>query len=76
MATSRPSGLLPGSRYSEFVVTGIAAATDEDRWPVGQARAILLAAAGGKRPDAAAVRGDGTPDCRLTGGDWVEEGLL
>ena len=28
-----------------------------------------LAAAGGKRTDAAAVRGDGTPDCSPTGGD-------
>ena len=43
----------------------------EDWRPVGEARLTLLAAAGGERTDAAAVWGDGTPDCRATGGDQV-----
>jgi len=36
-----------------------------DRRPAGEARAALLAAAGGKRPNAAAVRGDGAPHFTL-----------
>jgi hypothetical protein len=44
-----------------------AAEVDQNRRPLDQARPILLAVAGGKPSDAAAVRGDGTKDCRLTG---------
>ena len=48
----------------------------EDRWPGDQEREVLLAAAGGKRTDAAAVRGDGAPDCRPTGGDGAGRTVL
>jgi hypothetical protein len=37
----------------------------------GEARAVVLAAAGRKWTDAAAVRGHGTADCRPAGGDGV-----
>ena len=36
-----------------------------------KARAVLLASAGGERPHVAAVRGDGAPDCRPTGGEGI-----
>src|ERR1035438_10291173 len=72
--TSRPSGLLPGSRYSEFGVTRLAAAADEDRRPADQARPVLLADAGREPSHTAAVRGDGRKDRRLAGGDGVEGG--
>jgi hypothetical protein len=55
----------------ELVTDEFAAAAGQDRRPVDQVRQVLLAAAGGKRADAAAVRGDVTPDCRPTAGDRV-----
>jgi len=51
-----------------LVADEFTAAAGEDRRLVDQAREVLLAAAGGKRSDAAAVRGHGVPDCRPTGG--------
>jgi hypothetical protein len=50
-----------------LVAEEFAAAVGENGWPVDQARPLLLAAAGGKSPNAAAVRGDGVKDRRLTG---------
>ena len=44
-----------------------AADVGQNRRPLDQAREVLLAAAGGKPSDAAAVRGDCTKDCRFTG---------
>jgi hypothetical protein len=60
----------------ELVTDEFAATAGEDRRPVDQAREVLLAAAGGKPTDTAAVRGDGAKDCRLAGGDWVGGRLL
>lgn len=42
----------------------------------GQTCAVLLAATGREPTDAAAVRGDGAQDRRLTGGDGVEGGWV
>ena len=56
----------------QLVADQFAATVGEDRRPVGEARALLLTAAGGKPFNAAAVRGDGATDCRLTGGDGVD----
>ena len=58
----------------QLVADQFAAAAGEDGRPVGQARAVLLADAGGERTDAAVVWGDGAKDCRLAGGDWLERG--
>ena len=58
--------LMGENKMSRF---GSAATVGEDRRPVGQARAVLLAAAGGKLFDAAAVWGDGATDRRPAGGD-------
>ena len=57
-----------------IVVDESATKIDEDRRLVGQARAVLLADAGRKPSDAAAVRGDGATDCGLAGGNWLEGG--
>ena len=56
----------------QLVADEFTAAAGENGRPIGQARAVLLAAAGGKRPDAAAVRGDGATDCGLAGEDWLD----
>ena len=61
-------------RIDNWFADQFAATVNEDRWPVGQARALLLAAAGGEPFNAAAVPGDGGKDCRLTGGDGLEGG--
>ena len=63
-------------RIDNWSLTSLQQRAGEDRRSVDQAREVLLAGASGKWPDAAAVRGDGTPDCRLTGGDWEEDGLV
>jgi hypothetical protein len=63
---------MPAEQDRQLVVDEFPAASGKDWRPADRAREALLAAAGGKRPDAAAVRGDGTPDCRLTGGGGGE----
>jgi len=45
-----------------------------NRRPVGKTCAVLLAAAGGKPPDAAALRSDGAEHCCLTGGNGLDGG--
>ena len=65
-----PAALLAQQQRTQ-TIDEPAAAAGEDRWPVAEARPILLAAAGGKRTDAPALRGDGTPDCRPTSGHGV-----
>ncbi len=45
----------------------LAATRDRDGWPAREARAILLVAAGGRTPDAAAVRGDRVAACDPVG---------
>jgi hypothetical protein len=58
----------------QLVAYEFAAAAGENRRPVGEARAVLLADAGGERTDPAVVWGDGAKDCRLAGGNWLERG--
>src|ERR1019366_8118360 len=56
------------------VADQLAATIDEDRWPVGEARPILLANVGGEPSHAAVVREHGPADRCAGGGDRVEEG--
>jgi hypothetical protein len=58
----------------QLVVDEPAAAIGEDGWPTGQARPVLLAAAGGESSDAAAICGDDAKDRRLADGDGVDAG--
>jgi hypothetical protein len=46
----------------------------QNRRPVDQARAVLLAAAGGKPSDAAAVRIDFAKDLGVAPADWIGRG--
>ncbi len=59
-----------------MVADQLTATHREDRRPVGQARAVLQVAAGGKPSDATAVRGDGATDRRLPSSDDVDEACL
>ena len=61
----------PATARRQLVANEPATTVGEDGRPVDQARAVLLAASGGEPSDAAAVWGDGTPDCRPTGGVGV-----
>jgi hypothetical protein len=63
--------VLPGS-IRQLVADEFTSAAGEDRGQADQTCAVLLAAPGREPTDAAAVRGDGAQDCRLTGGDRVE----
>jgi hypothetical protein len=56
----------------QLVVDEPAAAIGQDGWPIGQARAVLLAALGREPSDQAAFWGDGGTDRRLAGGDGVD----
>jgi hypothetical protein len=62
----RKAGFLetPGIRRRGLKLSAsqLAATAGEDRRPVGQTCALLLATAGGRTSDAAAVRGDAGPD--------------
>ena len=49
-----------------LVADELAAAAGENGWTTGQARQILLAAAGGKPPHAAAVWKHAAKDCGVT----------
>ena len=51
------------------VADQLAATNDEDRWPVGEARPILLANVGGEPSHAAVVREHGPADRCAGGGD-------
>lgn len=55
----------------ELVADQLAAAAGEDRWTAGQTCALLLATAGGRTSDAAAVRGDAGPDRAATATDGI-----
>jgi len=61
-------------RIEHWSLTSLQQRLVKNRWPVGEARAVLLVTARGERTDATAVRGDGAKDCRLTGGKWLEGG--
>lgn len=54
-----------------FVIGEPAAAIGEDGWPIDQARPILLAAARGEPPDAAALWKHGAADCRAALADRI-----
>jgi hypothetical protein len=69
-----PSGPGAAEEDRQLVADQFAATVCEDRRQADQARAVLLAAAGGELSDAAAVRGDSPKDCRLAGGDGVDGG--
>ena len=64
--------VLPTDR--QLVVDEPAAAIGEDGWATGQARPVLLAAAGREPSDQAALRGDGRKDRRVAGADGVDGG--
>jgi hypothetical protein len=55
----------------EVVADESAATAGEDRRTAGQTCALLLATAGGRTSDAAAVRGDAGPDCAATATDGI-----
>src|ERR1017187_2028949 len=70
-AGAEPAGVQPGQSLAaagvaqanrELVPDESAATTGEDRRTVGKTCALLLATAGGRTSDAAAVRGDAGPD--------------
>ena len=81
---AEPVGLQPGEFVAaagvaqadrELVPDELAATAGEDRRTAGQTCALLLATAGGRTSDAAAVRGDAGPDRAATdtdgiGGSW------
>src|SRR5664280_890471 len=86
-AGAEPAGLQPGEFVAaagvaqanrELVVDESAATAGEDGWTAGQTCALLLATAGGRTSDAAAVRGNAGPDRAATdtdgiGGSWSSE---
>ncbi len=60
--------------HRTLVADEFAVKVGEDRREADQARAVLLAAARGRRSDAEAVRGDGAKDSPVAGGDRLEAG--
>jgi len=58
----------------QLVADEFAAAAGEDRWAVGEARPLLLAAASGKPSDAGAVCEYGAADCGVAGTSGIELG--
>src|SRR5271157_987899 len=63
------AGVAQGNR--ELVAYEFAATAGEDRRTAGQTCALLLATAGGRTSDAAAVRGDTGPDRATTDTDGI-----
>ncbi len=57
----------------QLVADEFAAAVGEDRWPLDQARPVLLAAPGKESSDAAFVWKHGAADCCATGASGVGE---
>jgi len=79
-AGAEPAGPQPGKfvaasgfaeRDCELVSDQLAATAGEDRRTSGQTCALLLATAGGRTSDAAAVRGDAGPDRAATATDGI-----
>lgn len=82
-AGAEPAGLQPGEFVAaadvaqanrELVADELAATTGEDRRAAGKTCALLLATAGGRTSDAAAVRGDAGSDCSAPGTDGIDNG--
>src|SRR5579864_2559700 len=71
----QPGKLVAPARAADadrHVVTDeLAATVDPDGWPPREAREVLLADAGGRTPDAAAVRGDRTAASDAVGADGI-----
>ena len=81
-AGAEPAGLQPGESVAaagaaeenrELVADELAATAGEDRRTAGETCPLLLAAAGGRPSDAAAVRGDAGPDRAATDTDGIGE---
>jgi hypothetical protein len=82
-AGTEPAGLQPGEFVAatdtaptnrELDVDESAATAGEDRRTAGKTCALLLATAGGRTPEPAAVRGDARPDCAVADTDWIDGG--
>ena len=70
-----PSGPGAAERDRWLVLDEFVATAGEDRWTVGEARAILLAAVGREPSDAAAFWKHGAADCGTARADRIGRGV-